>query len=44
MYVACILYSLISRPINAHHIFINNILYIPEDNAYALQHLGVLMM
>jgi hypothetical protein len=42
MHVACILYSLLSRPTNAQHIFINNILYIPEDDAYALEHLGVL--
>jgi hypothetical protein len=44
MYVAWILYSLLSRPTNAQHIFINNILYIPEDDAYALKHLGVLMI
>jgi len=31
MYVACIMYSLLSRPTNAQHIFINNILYISED-------------
>jgi hypothetical protein len=42
MYVACILYSLFSRPKNAQNIFVNNILYIPEDDAYALKHLGVL--
>jgi len=41
MYEACISYSLLSRPTNAQHIFIN-ILYIPEDDAYALKHLGVL--
>jgi len=44
MHVACILYSLLSRPTNAQHIFINNILYIPEDDVYALKHLGVLMI
>jgi hypothetical protein len=43
MYEACILYSLLSRPTNAQYIFINNISYIPEDNAYALKHLGVLI-
>jgi len=28
MYVPCILYSLLSRPTNTQHIFINNVLYI----------------
>jgi len=28
MYVPCILYSLLSRPTNAQHIYIYNILYI----------------
>jgi hypothetical protein len=28
MYVPCILYSLLSRPTNAQHIFVNNIIYI----------------
>lgn len=36
--------NLLSRPINAQHMFVNNILYIPEDDTYALKHLGVLLM
>jgi hypothetical protein len=33
---------LLSRPTNAQHIFIKNILYILEDNADALKHVGIL--